>query len=107
MKRSLFALLALALLPSLAHAAAPAKTLKGQIAQDVRKIAAAKGLKFRATDIKTEALNGAKGGFTVTAYKSRQGLPPSVYNIGGDWKGGKGVAKISDVKIEFAPAQPL
>jgi hypothetical protein len=107
MKRSLFALLALALLPSLAHAAAPAKTLKGQIAQDVRKIAAAKGLKFRASDIKTEALNGAVGGFSLTASKPQKGLPPKVYTIGGDWKGGKGPAKISDVKIELAPAQPL
>jgi hypothetical protein len=43
----------------------------------------------------------------VTAYKSREGLPPSVFNIDGAFKATKPAAKISDVKIEFAPAQPL
>ena len=105
MKKLMLAAFALSLAPSLAVAG---PTLRGQIAKDVRGMAAAKGLKFTARSINTNALNGPVGGFNFEASRPNHiGLPATIYNVSGIWKGTGKVVKVSNVQIKLAPFQPL
>jgi hypothetical protein len=107
MKKFLLASLALSLVPSFALAATP-KTLKGQIAKDVRMDPAAKGLKFRANRITTEALNGPEGRFSFQAAKpNRLGLPATIYDVSGSWMRVGTFVKLSNVKVAPTPFQPF
>jgi hypothetical protein len=104
MKKLILAAFSLLLIPSLSLAG---PSLRGQIAKDVRKLPAAQGLQFSAKAIKTEALNGAVGGFSFTASRGgRIGLPGTIYNVSGDWNNEGKSLQLSNVKITEAPLQP-